>query len=90
MTFLTLAQAQNIVPKPQEIKAGEDEPFALTSKTRITIVDETMRPIAEYLAAHLQPATGFFLQVVTEKPAAGDIQLTNLYSDIALGDEGYT
>ena len=89
MAMATLVAAQNIVPKPQETKAGDDEPFELTARTRITIADETMRPIAEYLASHLEPATGFHLPIVMEKPAAGDIQLTNLYADANLGDEGY-
>src|SRR5581483_7662694 len=76
MTLAIVAHAQNVVPKPQEMKPGSDDPFELNSKTRITIVDETMRPIAEYLAAHLQPATGFNLSIVMEQPKPGDIQLT--------------
>jgi hexosaminidase len=86
----TLAHAQTIVPKPQEITPGSDDPFELTGKTRITIVDESMRPIAEYLAARLEPATGFHPSIVMEQPAPGDIQLTNLYSEASLGDEGYS
>jgi hexosaminidase len=90
MTLATIASAQDVVPKPQEITKGDDAPFVLSNKTRITIVDESMRPVAEYLAAKIAPATGYDLQIVMEQPAAGDIQLTNLYAEQKLGEEGYS
>jgi hexosaminidase len=79
----------SVVPKPQQAKAL-DEQFELTNKTRIVIADESLQPIAEYLAAHLSRATGFSPQVVTESAKASDIHLTTMSSDRTLGDEGYT
>src|SRR5262245_39208364 len=78
----------SIVPKPQEITPS-DETFELTSKTQIVIGDEMLRPIAEYLAAHLKAATGFTLHVDTGDAKAGDIRLTNQYADKTHGDEAY-
>src|SRR4051812_483168 len=85
----TPAIVPSIVPLPQDIKTS-DEQFELTAKSRIVITDEALRPIAEYLASKLSPATGFNPQITAEDAKAGDIKLTTYYADEALGDEGYT
>src|SRR5437762_10720289 len=87
-TFANAAHPISVVPKPQEAEAL-DQQFELMSKTRIVTADESLRPIAGYLAAHLSPATGFHPQVVTESAAASDIKLTTTCTDETLGEEGY-
>src|SRR4051794_16913967 len=79
----------SVVPKPQEAKALHQQ-FELLSKTRIVIADESLRPVAGYLAAHLSPATAFHPQVITEFADASDIKLTTTCTDETLGVEGYT
>jgi hexosaminidase len=80
----------SIVPKPVEITPGVAKGgFELNGDTRITISGEDLRPIAEYLVAHLKPASGFSPAIVAEKSKVGDISLTTKDVDVSLGEEGY-
>src|SRR5262249_15304954 len=85
MTLSTISQAADvpsIVPRPQEIATGSPSnlavagPWTLLANTRIYIADDKVRPIAESLKAHVQPATGFDIEIITKDPKPGDITLT--------------
>src|SRR5436190_9294295 len=83
------AEAPAIVPKPQKMEVRAER-FELTPQSRIVVVqDPALKPIAEYLAAHLRPATGFALPVTDGQPQKNDITLTTLNADGTLLDEGY-
>jgi len=65
-----------VIPKPVSMTVGQGT-FSLTSTTRIVVAtgSEAALPVANDLAAYLQPATGFPLPVVTGTPQSGDIEL---------------
>ncbi|MFB7276048.1 beta-N-acetylhexosaminidase [Streptomyces hydrogenans] len=76
-----------IVPLPASVKPG-GAPYALTAATRVGASGHPgVRAVAEQLAAHLRPATGFRLPVVAD-PAA-DLALALDPAAADLGDEGY-
>ena len=82
------AEAHAIVPKPQEMTGRADQ-FELHSDSRIVVSEEALKPIAQYLAEHLRPATGFDLPIVSGDTHKWDINLKTEHADAALGDEGY-
>ncbi len=82
----------NVIPRPvSEVATGGI--FVLTAQTGIIVEPATdeMKAIGQYLADHINPATGYGTKVQeTENvPAKGDIYLTLTGADPALGDEGY-
>jgi hexosaminidase len=82
----------NIIPRPvSEIPAGGS--FLLSAETGIFVEPETseMRAIGQYLADHLNPSTGYRLEVMGAKgtPSKGNIYLTLNGAAAELGDEGY-
>jgi hexosaminidase len=82
----------NIIPRPvSELATGGT--FSLSADTGIYVepdTDET-EAIGRYLADHLNPSTGYAIQVraANGAPARGSITLTLAGADPALGDEGY-
>jgi hexosaminidase len=84
------AEAPAVVPKPQKMEVHPEQ-FELTPQSRIVVVkDPALKPIAEYLASHLRPATGFALPITDGHPQNNDITLTTLNADGTLLDEGYS
>ncbi len=81
-----------VIPKPVVVNATGGT-FTITAATQITVAPGTdaLLAIGEYLAERLRPATGYALPVrmVNAAPPAGQISLTTIDGDPALGDEGY-
>jgi hexosaminidase len=82
----------NVIPRPvSEVATGGI--FVLTAQTGIIVEPATdeMKTIGQYLADHINPATGYGTKVQETEivPAKGDIYLTLIGADPALGDEGY-
>ncbi len=91
-SFSSLAQQNSLslIPEPVSLQRGQGS-FALTSTTSISVAagQAEAAKIAAYLAAKLQPATGFGLKVANA-PGAQGIQLAlNSKPDTQLGQEGY-
>ncbi|MCI0396299.1 MAG: family 20 glycosylhydrolase [Chloroflexi bacterium] len=82
----------NMIPQPVSVTATGGA-FALTAPATIFVEPETeeLAAIGQYLADRLRPATGFALPVVAAAgpPAPGNIYLTTVGGDPALGEEGY-
>jgi hexosaminidase len=83
----------DIIPKPVSAQAAGGA-FSLTAGAGIFVEPATpeLTAIGEFLAEKLRPATGFALPVAETNgaPAAGNIYLTTVGADSALGGEGYT
>ena len=81
-----------VIPKPVAVSAAGGI-FTITAATQIYVAPETdpLIAIGHYLAERLRPATGYALPVLAANaaPPAGQIYLTTVGSDLALGDEGY-
>ncbi|HUV89387.1 MAG TPA: beta-N-acetylhexosaminidase [Anaerolineae bacterium] len=81
-----------IIPRPVSATASGGA-FSLTPETNIYVDPGTaeLTGIAQYLADKLRPATGYGIQVLTASgaPAQGNILLTTVGGDAALGEEGY-
>ncbi|MBK9094661.1 MAG: beta-N-acetylhexosaminidase [Anaerolineae bacterium] len=79
-----------MIPYPASVHEAEGA-FVLTADTQIRVEPPTapLLALGHDLAAHLRPATGFELPVVTGAPAAGQLRLTTVGADPALGAEGY-
>ena len=82
-----------LIPLPTSVQSA-DGVFLLTANTAIAVTPATteVTAIAELLAAHLRPATGYALPVrpADEPPATGPLLSLSLdAADAALGDEGY-
>ncbi|MFJ5710172.1 beta-N-acetylhexosaminidase [Streptomyces sp. NPDC093105] len=76
-----------VIPLPASVEPA-GAPYTLTAATRIGApAHPGARAVAEQLAAHLRPATGFRLPVVTDETA--DLRLRLDPAATALGDEGY-
>ncbi len=100
--FLTFAVANpicaadltnsGIIPKPVSVKAT-GEFFELKNNAVIQIAEnaEGLKPVAQYLADRLNPATGFNVTVQTagEMPASNFILLETNGNNTTLGQEGY-
>jgi hexosaminidase len=86
--------AINVIPVPPEIKSADGQ-FVLTGDTSIVVQDNQtrLRQIAEYLAEHLKPSTGFELNIlsdVDETASKGKIYLRlEKKQNPQLGKEGY-
>jgi len=83
---------QNLIPKPVSIAPGEGF-FELTAESQIHVdpASNEMLALGQYLANSLKPATGFGIPVKVGKGTVplGNIYLTTLDADPALGGEGY-
>lgn len=78
--------AQNIIPKPVEIKSTAGN-FTITAATTIGANDAESQKIAEMFADKLKQAAGFSPKV----QKTGAIQFTiNTTPNTTIGDEGYT
>ena len=82
----------NLIPMPvYAIATGAT--FSLTATANIYVEPGTaeMTGIGQYLADKLKPSTGYGLQVLTAAgaPQNGNIYLTTVGGDPALGEEGY-
>ena len=82
----------HLIPQPTSVQPAGGV-FVLTADTAITISPATpeVTAVAELLAAHLRPATGYPLPVraAGELPASGPlVSLALDADDTALGDEG--
>ena len=81
-----------IIPKPVSVKATGDF-FELKDKAVIRISEnaEGLKPVAQYLADLLNPATGFGVTVQTsgDIPASNFIALETTINNSVLGKEGY-
>jgi hexosaminidase len=85
----------NIIPRPVSAVPAEGT-FAISAETAITVDPgaEEGQTIGQYLADHLNPATGFSLKVLSASgansaPGRGNINLTLEGAPASLGDEGY-
>ena len=82
----------NIIPMPVSI-ASTGGSFVLASAADIYVEPGTaeLTAIGQYLADKLNPSTGYGIQVLTTAgtPANGNIYLTTVGGDPALGEEGY-
>ncbi|MCL4481905.1 MAG: beta-N-acetylhexosaminidase [Bacteroidetes bacterium] len=82
----------NLIPKPVSVQATGNN-FELQNNAVILIAESAqgLRPVAQYLANMLNPATGFnvTVKVAGEKPASNFIQLETAISNNQLGKEGY-
>ncbi len=83
---------KNLIPKPVSVTPTEGT-FELTANTQIFVdpANNELLFIGQYLADHLNPSTGFGTQVKVGKGtfSAGNIYLTTVDADAALGEEGY-
>ncbi|MEO8472369.1 MAG: beta-N-acetylhexosaminidase [Chryseolinea sp.] len=83
---------ESIIPKPVAVSATTKS-FEFTDKTGIFMAGSgpELQFVAEYLAEHLKPATGFEFNVTSNQntPPSGSISLTLSDGDAELGDEGY-
>ncbi|MDE5416714.1 beta-N-acetylhexosaminidase [Labilibaculum sp. DW002] len=83
---------ENLIPKPTKLFATGSS-FELTGKTTIYVEenDETIRPIGNYLADLIKPATGFETEVQGVKNAdfKKGIYLALVEKNKDLGEEGY-
>ncbi|AEW96866.1 beta-N-acetylhexosaminidase [Streptantibioticus cattleyicolor NRRL 8057 = DSM 46488] len=77
-----------VVPVPASVRP-HGAPFTLTPATRIDVAarSRAARPVADYLAGLLRPATGYRLPVTAAR--TGGAIVLRLDGDRALGDEGY-
>ncbi len=84
---LESSAAPALIPQPAQMEIGAGQ-FTLTAQTRIVFTPEAkeVAAIAEYLAGHLRPATGFALPVGGQTGAIG-LQLDSTAKE--LGAEGY-
>jgi hexosaminidase len=82
----------NLIPLPVSVRILEGA-FTLQSTTSICVEPGTTEILAigQYLADKLNPSTGYGLQVkvTTGAPAQGNLYLTTVGGDPALGEEGY-
>lgn len=82
----------NIIPMPVSITSTGGS-FLLPNTADIYVEPGTaeLTAIGQYLADKLNPSTGYGMQVLmtTGAPANGNIYLTTVGGDPALGDEGY-
>jgi hexosaminidase len=83
----------DLIPRPMEMHPAPGA-FNLTAGAAIYVEPATpeLTAIGRYLAEKLKPATGYELPVreAHGAPAAGNIYLTTIGGDPALGGEGYT
>jgi len=85
-----IAQFQNVIPKPDSA-AVDGKAFELTKTSTITVSNDLIKPLGQYLADVLNKGTGFGLAVKTSEQAPeSGIFLTTTSPDAALGNEGYT
>ena len=82
----------NVIPMPVSVAATGGS-FTLSTAADIYMEPGTaeMMRIGQYLADTLNPSTGYGMQVLTATgaPARGNIYLTVVSGDPALGEEGY-
>ena len=83
----------NVIPRPVSVVATGGT-FSLSADTGIYVEPATdeIKAIGQYLADHLNPATGYAHQgtgLRTSAPARGSITLSLSGADPALGEEGY-
>jgi hexosaminidase len=87
-----LPMPANIIPRPASQVAAVGS-FVLSADTGIYVEPATdeVKAIGQYLADHLTPATGYALKVqgTSADSTGGNISLTLVGADPALGDEGY-
>ena len=93
-TPITSQTMNQLIPQPTSVQPA-DGVFLLTADTAIVTAPATaeVTAIADLLAAHLRPATGYPLPVLPAAgaPAAGRyLALALDPADTALGDEGYS
>jgi len=83
---------KNLIPLPVSIMPGEGT-FELTAESKIYVypASNELLFIGHYLADCLNPATGFGIQVKVGRGtfSPGNIYLTTVNADAALGAEGY-
>lgn len=89
---LSAPSMDELIPKPVSATATGSR-FTLTPATSVSVEPgmSALTGIGQYLADRLKLATGYDLQVLTSTGAAaqGDICLTTIGGDPALGEEGY-
>jgi hexosaminidase len=83
---------ENVIPKPVSVIAAGGT-FSLSANTAIYVEPGTdeVKAIGQYLADHINPSTGYGIQVQTTAgvPGKGNIYLALTGADLSLGDEGY-
>jgi hexosaminidase len=86
-----LSRFQSIIPKPSVEATPNGKAFMLTVATTITIANDTLKPVAEYMAGVFNKGTGYNITVKTaaEAPASG-IFITTQALHPHQGSEGYS
>jgi hexosaminidase len=81
---------QHLIPLPSSIKTNQGK-FTLDPKTAIRVLPdrEEVCLIAQFLAGHLRPASGYELPVLPADASSGGIVLTTEGVETDLGPEGY-
>src|SRR5258708_6911617 len=91
-TTASATALENLIPVPVSVKAAAGT-FTLSADAYIYTQPGSaeITSIGQYLANKLKPATGYQIQVLpgATAPKAGNITLTTVGGDSALGDEGY-
>ena len=92
-TSIAIQTMNQLIPQPTSVQPS-DGVFLLTADTAVVTAPATaeVTAIAELLAAHLRPATGYPLPVLPAKGAPASsrrLLLTLDPADTALGEEGY-
>jgi hexosaminidase len=85
-----IALFQNVIPRPDSVVLTS-KTFVLTKTSRISVSEESLKPIGEYMAAVFAKSTGFKpeVDISTRTPSSG-LYLTATDTDASLGEEGYT
>src|SRR5262245_11818031 len=84
------SRLSTLIPKPIAARAARGT-FTISASTQIAVAPETdaVRAIGEVLAQRLRPVLGYALPVViASAESAGQIVLTTVDADPALGEEG--
>jgi hexosaminidase len=86
-----ISRFQNVIPRPSVEAKSDGKAFLITSATTITIANDSLQPVAQYLAGVLNKGTGYTIavKVSQEAPASGIFITTKLF-DHNQGREGYS
>lgn len=86
-----ISRFQNIIPRPSVEAKSDGKAFMITRATTITIANDSLQPVAQYMAGVLNKGTGYTItvKVNNEAPASGIFITTKLFQP-HLGHEGYS
>ncbi len=75
-----ISRFQNIIPKPSIEAKSDGKVFIITRATTITIANDTLQPVAQYMANVLNKGTGYNIavKISNEAPTSGIFITTKL------------